>query len=1018
MVELKRVGIQLMTRDSTCRDCESASDSTRGRLEQYHAPISRMALAAVLVASLFVVPSTEAQFRATHWNANAGLPQNIVRGIVQMPDGYLWIATLNGIARFDGVRFTIFDKSNTPGITTNRFGALAQGAQGDLWLNAESGAVVRYHLGRFHALDATEGLSENSVTGLTADGLGNVWVASNGRILKWNDTSNKFETIVDNSGIHYNPLTWVATGFWGLDGKTLSCFVRGHFLSYELPGNLDPADIKRVSVGSDGVVWLDLPNQRLARLVNGKWLLSSKPVEMPFANATRKSWKAIINSQLDRLLVLPSGEAKGIQYNTIIEDNEHNVWVGSEGQGLYRIDKRTIHTYSVGEGLAGTNVYPVMAGRNGDIWVGTWPAGLTQFHDGGTTVTYTIKDGLPGLVTALAEDNEGDIWIGTHDGLAVLSHGQIRKVTDLPHNLPVIQVISPTRDRVLLLGTPAGIYRYSPTSHQGSWLQWQAGVPVGDVRVMVESNNGDLLFGGYSGLTRVHNGTLTRWTERDGLPSNSVRTIYEDPQGVIWVGTYDGGLGRFADGKWTRYSQANGLFDNGVFQILEDARANLWMSSNRGIYRVSKKQLNDFAEGREGSLISVSYGLSDGMVNAECNGGLWPSGAIDKQGRLWFPTQDGVAVVEPDSAPAGQRTPKIIIESATIDHLPTSLEKPITIARGQESLDIEYTALSFYRPDQIAFRYKMDGLDTKWQNVGYRRTAYFSHLPPGNYTFRLMAANSDGVWSEAQGLQIKVLPPFYLTGWFVATMLLLAGSVTYAFWSYRVRQLQKAQAAQQAFSQELIYSQESERRRISGELHDSLGQRLIVIKNYALILLRPDADRLRTEEMRQTIEEISTEASHAIDETRTISYNLRPFQLDRLGLSKAIEALVRSASRATEIKFSTQVDDIDESFPEDLRINFYRIVQEAVNNIMKHSGASEAEIRAEKAGSRILLSIRDNGNGMASATKSVPVGKGGFGLTGIRERAAVLGGVVRIRSHPGIGTLLTCEFDLMKHKKG
>jgi signal transduction histidine kinase len=239
----------------------------------------------------------------------------------------------------------------------------------------------------------------------------------------------------------------------------------------------------------------------------------------------------------------------------------------------------------------------------------------------------------------------------------------------------------------------------------------------------------------------------------------------------------------------------------------------------------------------------------------------------------------------------------------------------------------------------------------------------------------------------------------------------------YALWSYRIRQFEERQATQQAFSQQLIASQENERRRISGELHDSLGQRLIVIKNLTHFLLRPKAASQSEEDRRQTIEEISTEVSFAIDETRTISYNLRPFQLDRLGLSKAIEALIKSASNATDIRFSTSIPNIDENFPEDLRINFYRIVQEGVNNVIKHSEATEAEVRIEKTSRGITFSIRDNGVGFASEQKSSVIGKGGFGLTGIRERAALLGGIVKIQSHPGTGTHLTIDFDLMKHHR-
>jgi signal transduction histidine kinase len=496
-----------------------------------------------------------------------------------------------------------------------------------------------------------------------------------------------------------------------------------------------------------------------------------------------------------------------------------------------------------------------------------------------------------------------------------------------------------------------------------------------------------------------------------------VRSLYEDPEGVLWLGTYDGGLGRYSDGKWTRYTQKDGLFDNGVFQILDDSHGNFWMSSNRGIYRVSKQQLNDLADGKRKTVTTVSYGRSDGMLNSECNGGLWPAGAKAKDGKLWFPTQDGVAVVDPEIVPINKRAPQVAIESADVDHVSTSPGKEIIIKPRQESLEIQYTALSFSKPEQIIFRYMMDGLDTNWQEVGHRRTAYFSHLPPGSYVFRAMAANSDGVWSEIQSsAPITVLPPFYLTRWFMVTIFALAVCLTYLLWSFRVKQLKEAQAAQQAFSQQLIASQENERRRISGELHDSLGQRLIIIKNHALFLLRPRASAQSEEERRETIEEINAEASQAIEETRAISYDLRPFQLDRLGLAKAIEALVRSVSRATNIHFTTNIADIDTSFPEELRINFYRIVQEAINNIMKHSGASDAEIQIEKKSDGISLSIRDNGTGFTSEQKS-GIGKGGFGLTGIRERASLLGGTVNIQSQQGVGTRLLIDFNLGRSSK-
>src|SRR3984885_5583419 len=989
--------------------------STSGLLRK-HAPrhVFRFSLLFIFGCSFVAAPQT--QFRPTQWTADSGLPQNIIRGIVQTPDGYLWVATLNGVARFDGVRFTVFDKSNTPGIVANRFAAMVHGVEGDLWLYTENGNITRYHNHEFHTLDVSEGITPDSGHGITADSQGNIWILHSQKIFKWNDGTGRFQPIVDSDDVHYKGLNWDGTGFWGSRGQKLYCFFHGKLTTYTVPDRFLLSDIRKVAVGNDGAVWLDLPDGHFARLLNDKWQLSSGPIQALSLQKTRASWKVSVDNHLDRTISFPSvGLQQAIRYNTIFEDDEHNVWVGSEGQGLYRIQPQTISVYSLAQGLAGANIYPVYRDMHGDIWVGTWPAGLTHFHDG-TIKTYTEKDGLPGLVTALAEDGSGNLWIGTHSGLAVLSQGHVRKPDDLPRDLPAVQAILETEPGVLLLATPNGIYQFFISDkRKRSWLKPNQGNPVGDVRVMIKARNGDIWFGGYSGLTRIHNGEFTRWTELDGLPSDNVRSIYEDPQGVFWIGTYDGGLGRYSEGHWTRYTQKNGLFDNGVFQTLEDSRGNLWMSSNRGIYRVSKQQLNDVAAGKRKDVITVSYGRADGMLNAECNGGLWPAGAKDKDGRLWFPTQDGVAVVEPASVLGNQRSPRVVIESADVDQTPANLGKPVTVTSDQKNLEIQYTALSFSKPEQIAFRYKMEGLDADWQDVEYRRTAYFSHLPPGTYTFREMATNSDGVWSESQDLPIKVLPPFYLTSWFMALIVGLVLAVIYALWRFKLGQLKEIQAAQKAFSQQLIASQESERRRISAELHDSLGQRLIIIKNHALFLSGQKRKQQTEEEQLETLQEINSEASLAIDETRTISYNLRPFQLDRLGLSKAIEALVRSASRATNINFTTSIADIDTSFPEELRINFYRIVQEAANNIMKHSGASEAEIRVEKTSHEILLSIHDNGTGFIPDHKSAGVGKGGFGLTGIRERASLLGGIVDIQSQSGVGTFLSINFDLRDH---
>ncbi|HEY1577610.1 MAG TPA: two-component regulator propeller domain-containing protein [Terracidiphilus sp.] len=953
-----------------------------------------------------------AQYRATQWTAENGLPQNSVRGIVQAPDGYIWVATLNGVAKFDGIRFKVFDKSNTPGISSSRFISMVSGMGSDLWLASEDNNIVRYHDGHFTTLDESEGVQPHTVGGVATDHHGNVWVVSGGRVLRWNASAHQFEREpFSTDDLTFGPFWWVGTGFWALRDRDLLTFSRGHLQSHTLPATLRPAQIRGVAIGGDGAMWVSTQDGRIGRYDDGELKLQSKAALTTFQGSTTHRWTVRISRDFQRTLNFPSGGVDhGIPYNIVTRDNEENMWVGSESEGLFRIQKQSIRTISSNEGLASDNVYPVLHSRTGDMWIGSWPAGLTRIHDGKVVMALTEKEGLPGLVTALTEDNTGALWIGTHNGIKIFAKNRLVTPPDLPKNkLPVVQVLHQVPEGAMFLGTPDGIYVLDgPNSH---WLTTKNGLATDDTRVIIEDHRGDVWIGGYGGLTRIHNGQFTRWTEAEGLPSNNIRSIMEDRAGEIWVGTYDGGIGWLRNGKWIAFNKNNGLHDNGAFQILEDDQSRFWISSNSGIYRVGRSNLQAVAEGREPRVTSVTFGAADGMLSIECNGGLWPAGARDDRGLLWFPTQKGVAIVDPASIVSVAKPPSVEIESASIEHKPQAAVDSVVLHPGQTNLEIEYTALSYTRPEQISFRYKLDGIDTAWQNVGQRRTAYYSHLPPGDYVFRVSARNGDGVASVVDStMLVTVIPPFYRRWWFAALVFLAVIAVIWAFWQYRVDQLKKERTAQQAFSRELIASQEGERRRIAAELHDSLGQRLIVINNLALFLLRPKAKLGSEEDRQETLEEIKTEASQAIEETRAISYALRPFQLDRLGLTKAIRALTKTVARASEIEIITELDDIDDAFDEDLRINFYRIVQEALNNVVKHSEATHGSVVIKCAKSSVVLTVSDNGKGLPSENRNIVHGPGGFGLAGMRERAILLKGTMQIKSTPGAGTLLTIEF--------
>jgi signal transduction histidine kinase len=347
--------------------------------------------------------------------------------------------------------------------------------------------------------------------------------------------------------------------------------------------------------------------------------------------------------------------------------------------------------------------------------------------------------------------------------------------------------------------------------------------------------------------------------------------------------------------------------------------------------------------------------------------------------------------------------PPVVIEQVLIDKTPINSQQTITMRPGQSDLEIHYAGLSLTAPEKVRFKYKLDGYDRDWIDAKDRRVAYYPQVSPGNYTFRVMAANNDGFWSTQDAtLQLTVIPPFWRTWWFTALAVLALAALAFAIYKRRIQQLDRARRAQEDFSKQLIASQEGERKRIAGELHDSLSQNLVVIKNRAwLSLQEPDNHRNVLEQM----EEIADAADQSLGEVREIAYNLRPFQIDRLGLTSAIESLVAKVDRP-DLHFVAELENIDKVLAPEMEINLYRIVQEGINNIIKHSAATEGLIKIKRGPGSIEVTIQDNGQGFdPHMSRSSDSSNGsGFGLIGITERARILGGVPVIQSAPGQGT--------------
>lgn len=974
-------------------------------------------------------------YRFDHWTTDNGLPQNTVRAIVQARDGYLWLTTFDGLARFDGVRFTVFDKNNTPAITNNRFTALYEDKDGTLWAGADQGEVVSYRNGVFTSYASAEGRPGVSISNFSRDFNdelmfmtgSNTYYLRAGKFIptpqEYADPRLKF--YLGPSGTR-----------WAVDARGVRQAKDGREIHYPIKFDWDEG-LSGLEIYEDrqGSLWLG-DRTAVYRLRDGQATRYTTQDGLPSRMVVRPQrededggiwfvtgWVlqdglGVVRFKDGRFTIY--GKDAGLPttaYIQIIGDREGSIWVATSS-GLYRVSKELITTYSTANGLAHNEVYPLLKARNGDIWVGT-QRGLSLFRNG-TFAENPVK-GYREIVQSFWEDRLGRMWIGAWGWLHRYENGRLKLLNSLLGKDALVWAIREDRTGAVWIGTQRGLYKLQGdivTAHYTT----KDGLPSDDVKAIHESADGVLWFGTFGGLAKFKDGKFTSYTTAQGLTGNRVRSLYEDSEATLWVGTYDDGLSRFRDGRFFSYRTEHGLYNNGVFQILEDRRGYFWISCNKGIYRVSRRELNELAEGRISRINSIAFGKHDGMLNTECNGGRQPAGLLANDGRLWFPTMGGVAVVDPEAAQPNSPPPPVKIEAVTLERGAVDFHKLVTVAPGQGDLEINYTGLSLLKSEQVRFRYKLEGLDPDWVDVGTRRVAYFPYLPPGNYRFRVIAANSGGVWNEEGAvLDIFVATPFYRTIGFGVLVALGVAGLSYLVFRTRVAQLQRRQKEQGMFSRRLIESQESERKRIAAELHDGLGQSLLVIKNRALVGGMSPEDAQQSKEQ---FDEISLTASQAIDEARRIAYDLRPYHLDRLGLSQSLEAMAERVAASTPIQFTVNVPLLDGVFSKEEEASFYRIVQECVNNILKHSQATKALIAIVREEEFITLTVSDNGKGFVAEARHAGFGEkhaaevsdlrqaptGGFGLIGMAERVRMLHGIYTLETAPNRGTTITVKF--------
>jgi PAS domain S-box-containing protein len=761
----------------------------------------------VFVGLLFVASLAQAldpqkqitQYVHETWTSKNGLPENTVEAIAQTPDGYLWFGTENGLARFDGVRFTVFDRNNTAAMTNDYVEGLSVDGEGSLWVNTEKG-LLRSKDGNFTAITPSDGLPNRHVGEISTDSNGTLWASTLVGVLSWNH--GRFTNAVPLAKNALGKLMWDREGsIWIPTGEGLGLFRNGRITTYTTKDGLSNNEVWSVLEDHAGTLWI-ATKAGLDQLTGGKITKHSLGGKWPHPAVTclledrnGNLWVGT-RSGLFRIHgqeVTSYSNANGLSdaaVNTLFEDRQGNLWVGTTG-GIDELRDGIFTPYGRAEGLSEDFIWTVMEGRDGSIWMGTNQTGVDRLKDGKVTVYPTHQGFEDDGVMAIREAKDGTLWIGKRTGIAGIRNGKmIARLTALECQHP--RVIFEDSSS-LWFGTSAhGLFQWSKNGSTKSYTM-QDGLAADKVKDIIASRDGGLWIATGSGVSHFRDGKFQNYGAKEGFPDVNFNALYEDGSETLWLGSING-LYRFKNGKSVWYTDRDGLPDNKIWVILEDSHGYLWMSSNKGVFRIPKQQLNDFAEGKIKSVNATLYGTDDGMRNAEASGSDQPAGWKDHRGHLWFATEAGVVEVDPDHLTLKTAPLHVLLEDVSVDKIPVDPQNGGRLPPGGRALEFHYTAPDFSTPQKIHFQYKLEGFDEQWVDAGTRRAAYYTNLTPGPYRFRVRAAGADGAWTDHDaGVAFSIQPHFYQTRWFSGLCAIGVLGIVLSGYRFRIRHLRARQ---------------------------------------------------------------------------------------------------------------------------------------------------------------------------------------------------------------------------------
>jgi signal transduction histidine kinase/ligand-binding sensor domain-containing protein len=952
--------------------------------------------------ALALIPASAAtRYGSTTWTQEDGLPVDMIRSIAQTSDGFLWIATDEGLARFDGHDFTVFGVSN--GALPNDYvTTLAAAHDGSLWIGTSDG-LVHYSGGKFVAFGGKQSLPSPSISALYEDRNSTLWVASGGRL--WTIRNGNIQIVPPQK---LAPLTFPHAFYEDRKG---TLWIAGAGLIRREGDGFVPvlgAEQMRGLIANalaedrDGTLWIGANLGILARRADGQVRRYETPDRIP-NRLVRALWidrdgvvwagtnGGLIRFQQDRFtLQSVSASPQSLSIRALLEDREGNLWMGT-GIGLWRLRDRRFTSFGQGEGWPADAPTAVLADRKGNLWVGYHDSGLLQVALTPTSAKpvhhFTVSDGLVGNeVYSLREARNGDLLIATRAGLSRMHDGRFENAT-----------IADRLKRPLVLDVLDDPYRGLVVASAGEllvkdgagWRVLASGSPV----ALAKGSNDDIWAGtNAAGLFRIpRDGRAEHFTKAEGLSSNRIRTLLWDDHNVLWIGTFGGGLVRFDGKSFHSFTVRDGLPSDNVAHINSDGEGNFWLSTTRGIARVSVADLESAATGHLHGLSVTVYGPDDGLQSLEAGPKIpvAAGGTRTPDGRIWFITGMSIAATDPalpDPQPLllGASLLEVSAGGKTLD-----ASHEARIEAGTGPIQLRFTALHLRAPQSVRYEYQLQGLDSDWSAPTSQRSITYNVLPHGTYRFRVRALLGGQRSSEAS-FAFLILPRFYETAWFLWLCIGSALAVAWLAYQWRQRQIHARFA--------LIIA---ERTRLAREIHDTLAQGFFGISSQleALSLRLDDPVALRRE-----LNLARRMARHSLAEARRSVTDLRNAALEDLTLSDALASSARQWTEGSPVEVKLRLGKTMGLRP-DVEQNLLRIAQEAVANAMKHARPSSIGIDLDLESENLKLRVRDDGCGF-DASRSLNDAEGHFGLIGMQERARMIGGMFQVSSNPGQGTTI------------